>query len=101
MLKAYRKIIEYLSSIWNLLRNDIPELNSRTISIEYNLQVVDCNIQNMEKRIEHIESLIFGKDTEIIIYNGKKYRIAELELSKSMDNGNKAILNLSCVETQE
>lgn len=101
MLKAYRKVIEYLSSIWNIIRNDIPVLSGKMISIEYSLQVVDCNIQTMEKKIEHIESLLFGKDTEIIIYNGNKYRIAEFELSKSMDNGNKAILNLSCVETQE
>lgn len=101
MLKAYRKVIEYLSNIWNLVRNDIPVLSGKTIGIEYSLKVVDCSIQTMEKKIEHIESLLFGKDTEIIIYNGKKYRIAEFELSKSMNNGNKAILNLSCVETQE
>ena len=95
------KVIEYLSSIWNVVRNDLSWLSDRTINIEHGLEVVSCNVQAIEKKIKHIESSLFEKDTEIIIYNGKRYRIAELELSESMNNGNGTILNLSCVETQE
>ncbi len=96
MLK--RQIIEYLSRIWDYVRHDIPLLSHKMIYIDGNLKAINFSTQIIEKKIKNIESLLFDKDTEIIIYSGKKYRIAGFELSKSMDNGNKTTLSLSCVE---
>ena len=107
MFKSYKKLIKYLSDIWELLREHIYtmhrevqniERDMRKISeIENDTQKILSDTQILKGKIEDIEGLLFEKDTKLIIYNGKKYRIVESQLSKSI--GNAATLDLSCIET--
>lgn len=99
MLKSYKKVIEYLSSIWNLIRSDIPALYGKVVDMEADLRRMSYSTQYAKNEIIKIENHLFQKDTEMIIHNGKRYRIAESQLT--VEAGERAILDLHCAECDD
>ena len=89
----HKKITENLLYI---LDHYIPDLDQRVAGIERNL----CNIESItecsQNGIKELENHIFKKDTEMIIHNGKRYRITESQLTA--EAGERTILDLHCVE---
>lgn len=58
--------------------------------------MIKSNTQIIKEKIEDIEGILCKADTKIVIYNGKKYRVVETNLSQT--RGEASVLNLSCVE---
>ena len=77
----------------------IPDLNTRIASIECNLRKIESTTKYSQNGIKEIENHLFQKDTEMIIHNGKRYRIAESQLTA--EAGERTILDLHCVECDD
>ncbi len=103
MLKSHNKIIEILSSAYEYFKKETCELYGRTSDIlidlrhiKYSTQKTEGDTEKIIMSLNRIENLLSQEDTETIIHNGKRYRIAESQLTA--EAGEKTILDLHCVE---
>lgn len=103
MLTLHKKITESLSNNYEYLKREAAELYSRVTEviiklshISYSIQKVQDETKKIDMALSRIENHLFQKDTEMIIHNGKRYRIAESQLTA--EAGERTILDLHCVE---